>query len=112
MLRAMEATMGVISVACEQVGISRFVYYKWLREDEEFARSIESIAERQKDFVEAQLLKRIKEGSDAAIIFYAKTKMKERGYQERVEVDGNNKHDVTIRVIRDAGSNPAIEDAP
>ena len=101
MLNSLDKTMGAISISCERCGISRAAYYKWINEDKEFAEAVHAISEKQKDFVESQLLKRIQDGSDAAIIFYAKTKMKDRGYVEKVEVEGNNTHDVTVRIIRD-----------
>ncbi|MBS0236051.1 MAG: hypothetical protein JSS50_01790 [Proteobacteria bacterium] len=37
------------------------------------------------DLVESALLKKIDEGNIIAIIFYCKTKLKHRGYTERVE---------------------------
>ena len=101
MLEALNKTMGAVSLSCERCQVARATYYKWLREDKDFAEAVVSVSEKQKDFVEAQLLKRIQDGSDAAIIFYAKTKMKDRGYVEKVEVEGNNTLDVTVRIIRD-----------
>lgn len=63
---------------------------KWLKEDSDFAEKVEDIKELQKDFAEALILKKMKEGDTTMIIFYAKTQMKDRGYSERLEHTGAN----------------------
>ena len=76
--------------ACKAVNISRFTFYKWYNEDEDFREKVDDVQELQKDFAEALILKKMKEGDTTMIIFYAKTKMKDRGYSERVEHTGAN----------------------
>jgi hypothetical protein len=99
MIEALKASLGVISTACENVGISRQTHYRWLTEDESYKEQAENITEAAVDFAESKLFERIKgvtvqnkEGvydqppSDTAIIFYLKTKGKKRGYIERQEL--------------------------
>ena len=42
------------------------------------------------DFAETMLMKHIREGDTTSLIFYLKTKGRERGYVERVEATGAN----------------------
>lgn len=84
-LNALEKTLGVVTSACRQVGISRELFYQWMRSDEEFKKQVDSINEIAIDFAETELFKQIKEGNPTATIFYLKTKAKHRGYIERQE---------------------------
>jgi hypothetical protein len=119
-----------ISVSCSKVNISRPTYYKWMREDEDFANKIEDIRESMIDFAESKLFglikgsklsntvtdneykrvwneekqkyefvivsKRKKETvtdnppDTAAVIFFLKTKGKQRGYIEKQIVENTN----------------------
>jgi len=87
MLEALEKSLGVVTTACETVGISRSSYYNWYKEDQEFAKQVDELQLVALDFVESQLFKQIREGSTAATIFYLKTKGRSRGYIERTEAD-------------------------
>lgn len=98
MLEALKAQLGVVSAACNQVGISRNTHYKWLRENEKYKEEVENLPEVTLDFVENALLKNIKSGNVTAQIFYLKTKGKERGYIERQEVYHKGK-DLIINLV-------------
>ena len=87
MYEALRSQLGVVTSACKLVGISRQTHYRWLREDENYKAWIEQIPDITLDFAETALLKQIKEGNTTAIIFYLKTKGKQRGYIERQEID-------------------------
>ena len=86
-LKALENSLGVVTVACKQADIPRSTYYKWLKEDEEFAQAVKEIENIALDFAESQLHTQMKDGSTPATIFYLKTKGKKRGYIERSELD-------------------------
>jgi len=86
-LKALENSLGVVTVACKQADIPRSTYYKWLKEDEEFAQAVKEIENIALDFAESQLHTQMKDGSTSATIFYLKTKGKKRGYVERSELD-------------------------
>ena len=88
MLKALENSLGVVTVACKQSDTPRSTYYKWLKEDEEFAKSVKEIENIALDFAESQLHSQMKDGSTSATIFYLKTKGKKRGYIERQEITG------------------------
>lgn len=82
LLQCLEKTLGIIASACRNAGIARATFYNWLNSDQEFKVKVDDILEKQKDVVESAILHKISEGDTAMIIFYAKTKMKDRGYCE------------------------------
>lgn len=95
----MAATMGNVSDACDQVGISRKTYYDYLKTDPEFKEAIDAVDAKTCDWVESKMrelisgVKTLTAGGEVyqhppcktSIIFFAKTKMKDRGYVERTE---------------------------
>jgi hypothetical protein len=87
MLQALENSLGVVTVACKQTETPRSTYYKWLKEDEEFAKAVKEIENIALDFGESQLHSQMKDGNTSATIFFLKTKGKKRGYVERSELD-------------------------
>jgi len=88
MMEALKATHGNVSAAAAKVDISRKQHYEWLKTDPEYAQAVHDIQEGIVDFSESALLKQIKEGNIAAIIFHLKTQGKRRGYVERIESTG------------------------
>ncbi len=90
MIEALEKSLGVVSVACRTVGIARNTHYEYYKNDAEYRRNVDSIADIALDFAESKLHKNIENGSDTAIIFYLKTKGKKRGYVERQEIEQTN----------------------
>ncbi len=86
-LETLEKSLGVVTVACKQADVPRSTYYKWLNEDENFAKAVKDIENIALDFGESQLHKQIGDGNTSATIFFLKTKGKKRGYVERSELD-------------------------
>jgi ACT domain-containing protein len=82
-LECLEKQLGIVSNACKQAGIHRDTFYKWRRSDSEFRAKVDALQEVAKDFGETQLIKNMKEGKEASIIFFCKTRLKDRGYSER-----------------------------
>lgn len=80
---------GIVSYACQKVGITRTCYYKWRENDPKFKERAEEVEEETIDVVESKLLSAINNDDLTAIIFYLKTKGKKCGYVERVEQDVN-----------------------
>jgi len=100
-------SFGMISMSCEATGISRQTFYNWKKDDEEFAKEIEDIEERNLDFAEMKLFSAIREGKTTELIFYLKTKGKQRGYLEGTQLlghDGNPVSAFTVEVINNNGS--------
>ena len=92
LLKALQEPQGLIYHACKKAGnISRSTYYRYLREDEEFAKAVEDINEAQIVYVEGQLIQNISSGKETSIIFYLKSKAKERGYAEKLDITSGGK---------------------
>jgi hypothetical protein len=85
LINAMEKSMGIVTQACKLADISRETHYRWMKEDEVYSETIKAVSEQAKDFVESKLYKQIEKGNVPSIIFYMKTKCKDRGYVERTE---------------------------
>ena len=98
MLSALEKSLGVVTVACKKANIPRSTYYKWLKEDTDFANAVKDIENIALDFAESQLHSQIESGSTSATIFYLKTKGKKRGYIEKQELDLTSAQPVKIKV--------------
>lgn len=86
----LKKSMGIVSTACDAANVSRNWYYDQRKKDAGFAEACDEVTEYTGDFVETSLLKKIKEGDTSCIIFYCKTKLKNRGYVERVESTGKD----------------------
>jgi len=89
LLEALEKSLGIVTAACKEVGISRDRFYTYYREDPEFKSKVDDINEITIDFAENQLLKKIKEGSERSILFYMKYKGRKRGYNEELNINAN-----------------------
>lgn len=90
-----------ISAACEAANISRRTYYDWKEQDEEFAQAIIEVDEARIDYVENKLFENIDGNKTNEILFYLKTKGKNRGYVERQEhqIDGGFPTKIEIEII-------------
>jgi hypothetical protein len=86
LIEAMERSLGIVTGACKEVGISRNTFYEYYKTDEEFKKAIDDINEITLDFAENQLLKKIKEGSERSILFYMKYKGRKRGYSDNIDI--------------------------
>ncbi len=74
------------SMACRFLNISPDCVERWVREEEEFARLIENLKIAKKDFFEGALLNLVAGGDPNAILFCARTQLKDRGYTEKTEI--------------------------
>ena len=115
LLISLEKNLGIVTPTCREIGISRNQFYKYYREDPDFRQSVDEINEVALDFVELQLMKNIKAGSEKSILFYMKYKAKKRGYTEDININGNIQTDLSgalnIKVIFDDGSNSSSDEA-
>lgn len=85
----------IVQVACEKVGVGRATYYRWRKEDEDFAKlADESIAEGNflvNDMAESQLMSAIRDKNLTAIIFWLKHH--HPSYATKVEVTARLRQD-------------------
>ena len=87
MIKALEKSLGVVTIACKEVDIARKTHYEWYNEDAEYRKAVDDLSDVALDFAESMLHKQIQEKDTTATIFYLKTKGKKRGYIERQEID-------------------------
>jgi hypothetical protein len=87
-LKALEKSLGIVTVACRNSSVSRTQFYVWLKEDEDFARAVKDMDNLALDFAESKLHEQISNNIPTSTIFYLKTKGKKRGYVERQEITG------------------------
>lgn len=93
--------MCIVATSCKCANISRVTYYQWRKEDAEFAAACDDIEELQKDMAEASILKQIKEGNTTMTIFYAKTKMRDRGYGEKQDINLHTPEELDFSKLTD-----------
>lgn len=102
-LRAYDGRLLNISTACVVADVPRSTVYDWLNKLDNFKKAKESIEEDFYDKLETVMFsKAISEQDNTMLIFLAKTKMKHRGYVEKIEqeVSVNPFLDLMKRVSR------------
>jgi len=99
LLKALDRCLGVVTPACKEVGISRNQFYIYYNTDPDFRKAVDDIQDITLDFAESQLLQKIKEGSEKAILFYMKYKGRKRGYTDSLDVTTNGRDITEIKLI-------------
>ena len=99
LLEALEKSLGIVTPACNQVKISRDRFYTYYNEDPDFKKAVDDIQGIQLDFVENQLFKKIKEGSERSILFYMKHRGRHRGYSDSIDITTDGEKLNNIKVI-------------
>ena len=89
-------TLPVVQVVCQKTSISRATYYRWRKEDKDFAlKTDESLLNGRlfiNDMAESQLLSQIKDQNMTAIIFWLKHN--HHVYGNRLEIINNQEREV------------------
>jgi len=108
LLSALESSLGNVTKACKSCECSRDTFYRFCKEDEEFKKATEDINNVAIDFAESQLFVNIGKGKEASIIFFLKTKGKNRGYFEKLQTeDISDREPVQVEIVM---PNPRRED--
>ena len=84
MLKALEASLGIVTTALKATDLSSTNYYKWIKEDEEFAAKVEEIENIQQDFIKSKYYECVKDKVPSVVIHAAKTRL---GWNETNRVD-------------------------
>ena len=90
---------GNVSDACNTMKLDRGQYLAWLNEDRDFRFQVMVIIEEIGDRVENMLMQKIMQGDTSAIMFYCKTKLKHRGYQEDAKANNTGPSKTKINVM-------------
>ena len=83
-LKALESSLGVITTALKSCDLSRTNFYKWLQEDEEFAKAVSEVQNIENDFIKSKYYECVKDKVPSVVIHAAKTRL---GWNETNKVD-------------------------
>lgn len=86
-LKAIKGSGGVKLAICQRLNCDRGTFDRYLERFPDVSQAFEEEKEEVGDLVESKIITGIKAGNVALTIFYAKTKLKNRGYVERQEVE-------------------------
>ena len=98
LLKALESSLGVITTALKATDLSRTNFYKWLKEDKEFAAKVEEIENIQQDFIKSKYYECVKDKVPSVVIHAAKTRL---GWNETNKVDltsGNEPFKIKVNI--------------
>ena len=111
LLKALKIARGIVTTACDAVGLTRKTYYDYYNSDPDFKREADDVQETAIDFVEGKLFEQIESGIPTSTLFYLKTKAKHRGYIERTEVSHTGSIPVAAKLSDEAKDkiNEALE---
>lgn len=107
LLVALEKCLGNVSDACKSLGVNRRNHYNYMGSDKAYKETVLSIQDMSKDFVESKLFELIDgvhtqydnkrvyktKPDTTAIIFYLKTRAKDRGYSEKQIIETTNRNE-------------------
>jgi hypothetical protein len=97
LIKALIKHLGIVTKACEEVGISRNQFYIYCKTDAAFKEQVDDINEITLDFVEDKLFQNIKEGDRSSIMFYIKYKGRKRGYVDSSDVNISGGLDINLK---------------
>ena len=84
LLKALESSLGVITTALKATDLSRTNFYKWLKEDEEFAKAVSEVQNIENEFIKSKYYECVKDKVPSVVIHAAKTRL---GWNETNKVD-------------------------
>lgn len=92
--------MGTISEACNKAKIPYSSFWEWRNKDEELNKAVikamKVAHDMGGDFAESKLRQKINNDDTTSILFYLKTKHKDRGYIEKQETEHSAKDFATF----------------
>lgn len=88
-----------VSATCSAVNISRTHFYRMRKKNKKFAQGLEDAEESLIDLIESKLIKMVDDGNITAIIFFLKSKAKDRGYTEKLKIDNKHKGIDPVQVL-------------
>lgn len=100
----------IVQIACEKAGVGRATYYRWRKEDSEFAEaSDQALLDGSllvNDMAESQLMSAIKDKNMTAIIFWLKHH--HPAYLTKVEITSANKAEDVLKPEQQDGVKKAL----
>lgn len=93
-IAALKKSNGFLTAAANILGVTYQSVWVRMKRNPKILKKYEAIREKHLDFSENALLRKIKKGDIAAIIFHLKCLGKKRGYVERQEITGVPGHPI------------------
>lgn len=94
----------IVQVVCERSDVSRATYYRWKKEDSDFARQADEALDEGtsliNDMAESQLISAIKDKNLGAIIFWLRSH--HPSYASKLEITGKIKHEEQLTPEQEA----------
>lgn len=87
-----------ISRAMRKLNIRRAQFDGWVANEPEFAELMAEIHWHKKNFFEDALIQRVAAGDTPAVIFAAKTQLKDRGYHDKIDI--NVQQDINVTSLQ------------
>ena len=87
LLEALSRNMGNVTMSCRAANVGRTMYYQWQESDEEFKNRVQEIKDELLDFGENKFLTLVQKEVPSAVIHFAKTKLRKRGYGEVQQIE-------------------------
>ena len=85
--------------ACRATGVNRSTVWRWAKEDKAFSEAVWEIEESVLDVAESKLAEMVRAGNLQAVKFLLRSKARERGYGDRLEISQTVKKE-TIDIQR------------
>jgi len=108
---AAEGAYGNLTAIAKRLGVSRTTVYAFMQEGDKTGRELEdakaakALIEEAKesfdDIAENMIQKRILEGNDRLLEFYARTRMKHRGYSDEMNLNLNKMPVFEVKITSD-----------
>ena len=89
MIAELDRSLGLVTSACKETGISRETHYRWLKNNPLYADKVNELEEKKEDIIEKAFLNLVIDMNPSAVIHAVKTKLKHRGYGEENTVNNN-----------------------
>lgn len=86
-IKAIKESSGLLTIAADRAGVNPATVWRYTQDYPSVKKAVEEAKEKFTDFAESKLYKKIKEEETIPILFYLKTKAKDRGYVERQEIE-------------------------
>jgi len=109
---ALKNRLGIVSSAAADVGVTAETVRVWRKTHPEFEERYNEINEYQKDVVENRLFNMIQEGNVQAIIFYMRTKCRDRGYVDIKTAVAPKKEEAPVKEEPTAKEEPKEPESP
>ena len=115
LIESLEKSLGIVSTACTNSGISRSSFYKWYKEDEDFRKKVDEIDNVKLDYVESQLFKNIQNQKERSIIFYLQHKGHKRGYIQKQNINLTSNEEkinkIEIEIVKPTRNSSSTEES-